>query len=450
MAKQALLCGVVLCVLAAGVAFAELQGSYFTSATAGEFTTLVTTRLDASVDFDYGTGGPAVPGIGENLFAIRWEGVIRVDAAGIWRFSTVSDDGVRLSIGGVSVIDAWVDQAATERSGEITLAGGEHDFTLDYYENGGGATVQWWWEGPGQPKAVIPPGAFPAPAHGFIARYDADEDPMNGPATFIHHDAQVDLDWSAGAPHPGFAADHFSVRWRGLVEAPGTGDFTFTVASDDGNELWVDGVQLTDDFAGNHPLQEFSGFIALVQGEEYLVDLRYRENAGQAACFLYWEGPGTNGRELVPQSAVTPIDILRVEAVSGADGVTWRRLGAGDSTTLAVVAEGGAGPLTYQWYFDPEGPEPRGLYTGFDANMPSLDFTAVSFGDAGVYQCEVSDGEDIVDSPEFLVEVVASLPVAGGFGLCALSVAGALGGAALFRRRRAGSPACFTGGRAAR
>ena len=425
-----------MCVLfIAAAAGGELRGSYYTSANPGEFTTLVTTRLDSKVDFDYGTGAPPVDGIGDNLFAIRWEGTLRVSTGGAWRFYTVSDDGVRLEVDGVSVIDSWQDQAATERTGEISLSAGTHDFSLEYYENAGGAVVQLGWQGPGQPKAVMPPEAFPPPANGFTARYDTDEDPMTGPAALIHQDAQVNFNWAGGHPYPDIPADHFSVRWRGMVEAPGTGEFIFTVGSDDGNELFVDGVRLTNDFAGNHPLEEFSGTITLTQGEQYLVDLRYRENTGQAACLLYWEGPGTAGRELVPQSAVSPLDILRVEAAEEPDGATWRRVEVESTTTFGVVAEGGQGPVTYQWYFDPEGPAPRGLYAGPGANMASMTIDSVDFAHAGVYQCEVSDGVDIVDSPAFTVEVVASLPVAGGAGICMAALAAALGGVALLRRR---------------
>ena len=67
--------------------------------------------------------------------------------------------------------------------------------------------------------------------------------------------------------------------------------------------------------------------------------------------------------------------------------------------------------------------------------MASMTIDSVDFAHAGVYQCEVSDGVDIVDSPAFTVEVVASLPVAGGAGICMAALAAALGGVALLRRR---------------
>ena len=47
-------------------------------------------------------------------------------------------------------------------------------------------------------------------------------------ATVTRTDPTVDFDWGASGPAPGIAADFFSVRWTGQVEAPSTGTYTLT------------------------------------------------------------------------------------------------------------------------------------------------------------------------------------------------------------------------------
>jgi mannan endo-1,4-beta-mannosidase len=63
------------------------------------------------------------------------------------------------------LVDNWVDQGPTERSGTITLtAGVPYDLRLEYYNRGGGALAQLLWSSPSQPKQIIPPQALTPPA----------------------------------------------------------------------------------------------------------------------------------------------------------------------------------------------------------------------------------------------------------------------------------------------
>src|SRR4029077_4748294 len=62
------------------------------------------TRTEA-VNFDWGRGSPG-PGGPANQFSVRWTGTITVPATGSYRFRTVSDDGVRLTINGTQRINS--------------------------------------------------------------------------------------------------------------------------------------------------------------------------------------------------------------------------------------------------------------------------------------------------------------------------------------------------------
>ena len=62
------------------------------------------------------------------------------------RFHTDCDDGSRLWVNDVLLVDNWVDQGPTERSGEIALtAGVRYDLRLEYYDRGGSALAQLLW-----------------------------------------------------------------------------------------------------------------------------------------------------------------------------------------------------------------------------------------------------------------------------------------------------------------
>lgn len=121
-----------------------------------DFTGSSITRVDPTIDFDWGAGSPA-PSIGADTFSARWTGRIQAIEAGSYTFRTTSDDGVRLWVNNQLLIDRLVDQSATSHTGTITLAAGQvYDIRIDYYENGGSASMKLEWQRPGGTLAVVP------------------------------------------------------------------------------------------------------------------------------------------------------------------------------------------------------------------------------------------------------------------------------------------------------
>jgi hypothetical protein len=111
-------------------------------------------RGDA-IDFDWGNDAP-LPGFGADTFSARWTGEFRVARSGLYRFTTESDDGVRLWIGDKKIVDRWHDMAPAFHSGEIELKGGRsYKLRMDYYENGGGAVARLFWRPPGAAKRTL-------------------------------------------------------------------------------------------------------------------------------------------------------------------------------------------------------------------------------------------------------------------------------------------------------
>jgi hypothetical protein len=140
-----------------------LQGQYYSGTSFGS---LLMTRVDPTVNFNWGGGtpDPAVPG---DSFSVRWTGQVQPRYSGTYTFYVNSDDGERLWVNNQQITNDWVDHAATERSGTINLTAGQrYDVRLEFYENGGDASVVLSWSHDVQPKQVIPQSQLYPPAGG--------------------------------------------------------------------------------------------------------------------------------------------------------------------------------------------------------------------------------------------------------------------------------------------
>ncbi len=114
------------------------------------------TRTDATINFDWGTAAPH-PSIGGDTYSVRWTGQVMPEYSQTYTFYTQSDDGVRLWVNGVLLINNWSEHAETEDSGTITLqAGRKYDIKLEYYEKLGNAVCRLLWSSPARPEQVIP------------------------------------------------------------------------------------------------------------------------------------------------------------------------------------------------------------------------------------------------------------------------------------------------------
>jgi hypothetical protein len=130
-----------------------LSAAYFNNV---DFTGAALTRVDPVVDFVWGSGSPAAA-IGADTFSVRWTGQVEAPFSGTYRFYTVSDDGVRLWVNGVPIVNNWTDHSATENSATISLTAGQrYDIRMEFYENGGNATARLLWSHASISKAVIP------------------------------------------------------------------------------------------------------------------------------------------------------------------------------------------------------------------------------------------------------------------------------------------------------
>jgi hypothetical protein len=96
------------------------------------------------------------PSVGPDTFSVRWTGRIQADTNGGYAFLTASDNGVRLVIDGNTVIDSWTSHELRTDTAWIPLTAGQHDITIEYYEDTGDAAVYLAWMPPGYGYNLVP------------------------------------------------------------------------------------------------------------------------------------------------------------------------------------------------------------------------------------------------------------------------------------------------------
>jgi hypothetical protein len=101
-------------------------------------------RTDPEINFDWALESPAPANIVDDRFAVRWTNTLNLPS-GQYRFTTTSDDGVRLWINDELRIDQWHSQTSLSHSTDMELSG-ETAVKLEYYDEIGLAEARLTWE----------------------------------------------------------------------------------------------------------------------------------------------------------------------------------------------------------------------------------------------------------------------------------------------------------------
>jgi len=245
--------------------YPDWKGEYFGSSTLSGSPLLV--RNDKGIDFAWGAGAPA-PGLPADNFGVRWTRQLHFPA-GTYRFNVEQDDGARLWVDGILLINQWRDGLGSY-SGDIYLSEGPHTVRMEMYEHAGSALARMWW----------------AQQEGFPewkGEYFANRT-LTGAPVLVRNDAGIDFGWGEGAPAPGLPANGFGARWTRQLHLT-AGTYRFTVEVDDGARLWVDGILVIDQW--HDGIGTYSGEIYLTEGK-HQVRLEMYENTGAAMARLRW------------------------------------------------------------------------------------------------------------------------------------------------------------------
>jgi hypothetical protein len=102
-----------------------------------------------------------------DAFALRIDGFIHCDQAGIHVFTLESDDGSTLEIDGQRVVDHDGLHGPTRMTGKAALDIGWHRFTIRYIEADGGESLKLLWTTPKDE-----PGSAPRPIDATLLRHE--------------------------------------------------------------------------------------------------------------------------------------------------------------------------------------------------------------------------------------------------------------------------------------
>ena len=110
----------------------------------------VASRVDPQVSFDWGASAATPELVAGASFGVRWSGFITAATTGEYTFSTVSDSGASLSVGGVLLISYTGGLGAQLASPFLMTAGIRYPIELEYNSRSQPAFIQLRWASPPQ------------------------------------------------------------------------------------------------------------------------------------------------------------------------------------------------------------------------------------------------------------------------------------------------------------
>ncbi|MEO6731287.1 MAG: PA14 domain-containing protein [Ferruginibacter sp.] len=303
-------------------------------------------------------------------FGFSFTGFIDVPSDGQYTFYTSSDDGSSLYIDGVLVVANDGLHSLTERSGTIGLQAGKHAITGLFFEQESDEIFEVRYEGMGISKQRIPSSKLYRIQNNTIPVIDKTYDqaaalnllPAVNPAGTVNglDYSYYEGSWSSlpqfsslnpiktGTVNnfdlsPANRGDQFGFSFTGFIDVPSDGQYTFYTSSDDGSNLYIDGVLVVAN-DGLHSSTERSGIIGLQAGKHAISGLFF-EQEGDEVFNVSYQGMGIL-KQAIPASALYRIqnDNVRVGNV-----VTSNQLGA-LNLLPAVYPANTANGLDYKYY----------------------------------------------------------------------------------------------------
>jgi YVTN family beta-propeller protein len=133
---------------------------------------------------------------------------------------------------------------------------------------------------------------------GLLGQYFATNN-LTGNVVLTRTEA-INFNWGAGSPDPTVPVNNFSARWTGFIESPSSGNYQVQTLSDDGIRVWVNGVEVINNWTAHSATRNNSAVIALTAGQRSSITVEYQEFTGQAVAELLWKTPGDAAFSAVP------------------------------------------------------------------------------------------------------------------------------------------------------
>ncbi|MFD3443829.1 malectin domain-containing carbohydrate-binding protein, partial [Microbacteriaceae bacterium 4G12] len=300
----------------------------------------------SAIDQSY-TGGAIPAGLDSpNQYSVRWTRTIN-QGAGSYELTTRTDDGVRVSIDGTSVLNEWYAQSADRtRTVQVPLADGPHQVVVEYYQG----------FGDGSAKVTFKKTITSCATGEWLAEY-FENTSLTG--TVAHRECVADIDQSFAsgeAPEGISSSNLYSVRWTRTINE-GKGTYRFSAATDDGVRVKVDGALVIDEWRDQSADETHTAERTLAAGSHQIVVEYYQG---------YNEASATVGYEKTSSDTEAPDAPTNVVTTAGTDAITVRwaastatdtvgyRVYRGTTPTVATTGDGiaGATPVSALTFVD--------------------------------------------------------------------------------------------------
>jgi len=160
---------------------------------------------------------------------------------------------------------------------------------------------------PLNPDQLTPGAPMAGKGRGLLAAY---HDRPNFKGRVIYRlDETINHQWRSRQPVFDLPRDYFSVRWSGELEAPVTGEYTFTVLANDGGKLKVGMLEVGR-------MEALPGFrergkVMLQGGKRVPFEFEFFDNYGEASARIHWQGPGFQAGPIPSQQLYPAVPVDR-------------------------------------------------------------------------------------------------------------------------------------------
>ncbi|MBI1225714.1 MAG: OmpA family protein [Bacteroidetes bacterium] len=129
-----------------------LTAEYFNGT---NFNKKVATQIEPMIDLSW-NDDPPVPGLNPHSCSIRWTGILNAPQTGTYTFSAKVDDGIRVWVGGILVIDNWKLNDDGRFSGKVIMREGTpYNLKVEYFNALIEGEVRLLWQLPEANRPII-------------------------------------------------------------------------------------------------------------------------------------------------------------------------------------------------------------------------------------------------------------------------------------------------------
>ncbi|MGI5239733.1 glycoside hydrolase family 3 C-terminal domain-containing protein [Dactylosporangium sp. CA-139066] len=182
---------------------------------------------------------------------------------------------------------------------------------------------------------------------------------MTGTPVLTRAESNIDKVWGGASPVAGVAATNWSAKYTATLHPSVTGTYQFSLTSDDGSRLIVNGQQVINNWF-NQGSTTRTGSVALSAGQNVSIEVDYYQGGGASNLTLGWSVPGQTVHDQAiaaaraAGTAVVFVDNFESEGsdlagidLSAAQNQLVTDVAAANPNTVVVVNSGSA--VTMPW-----------------------------------------------------------------------------------------------------